>query len=264
MATLLTPLAHNVPIVDANGNPTSYFQRMLQQLLKEKKATDELAEGAVPGETEVIAGVGLSGGGPLSADVTVDLDAVLDDLTDVDTTTAPPTDGQALVYDDGLELWLPGTISGGGSGTFSGALAHKSADQNAINAVASHLSIPWDSEAYDTDNYHDTSSNTDRLTVAEDGKYLVSCNIRAFNVGSGTYLRIYIEHYDNLGVVKASRGLPEVMIEGSHSGFFSGNLISAPVLCVTGDYFVVRLQSESDTSISILNAYSWFAIERKE
>jgi hypothetical protein len=41
----------------------------------------------------------------------------LDDLTDVDTTTTPPTAGQVLAYDDVSGLWLPATIStGDGSG----------------------------------------------------------------------------------------------------------------------------------------------------
>lgn len=41
--------------------------------------------------------------------------ATLDDLTDVDTTSTPPTDGQALVYDDGSSLWVPGTVASGGA-----------------------------------------------------------------------------------------------------------------------------------------------------
>lgn len=40
----------------------------------------------------------------------------LDDLTDVDTTTSAPTDGQALVYDSASGLWAPSTVSSGGSG----------------------------------------------------------------------------------------------------------------------------------------------------
>lgn len=40
----------------------------------------------------------------------------LDGLSDVDTTTTPPSDGQALVFDAASGLWVPGTVSGGGSG----------------------------------------------------------------------------------------------------------------------------------------------------
>ena len=44
----------------------------------------------------------------------------IDDLLDVDTTTAAPTDGQALVWDNANSKWEPGTVSGGGGGTPGG------------------------------------------------------------------------------------------------------------------------------------------------
>lgn len=40
----------------------------------------------------------------------------LDFLSDVDTTTTPPTNGQALVWNAGSSLWVPATVSGGGGG----------------------------------------------------------------------------------------------------------------------------------------------------
>jgi trimeric autotransporter adhesin len=40
--------------------------------------------------------------------------ASIDDLSDVDTSTVAPTDGQALVWDNANSKWEPGTISGGG------------------------------------------------------------------------------------------------------------------------------------------------------
>jgi hypothetical protein len=74
----VAPLAWNAPIVDEHGNPTPYFQRQLAQLLNEKAATDALATAAVPGSRQVIAGNGLSGGGALTADVTLDIDTASD------------------------------------------------------------------------------------------------------------------------------------------------------------------------------------------
>lgn len=41
----------------------------------------------------------------------------IDDLTDVDTTTTPPTNGQVLKYNSGLGLWEPGTDNSGGTGS---------------------------------------------------------------------------------------------------------------------------------------------------
>ena len=38
----------------------------------------------------------------------------VDDLSDVDTSTVAPTDGQALVWDNANSKWEPGTVSGGG------------------------------------------------------------------------------------------------------------------------------------------------------
>lgn len=50
---------------------------------------------------------------------------VLDDLGDVDTTTTPPTDGQALVWDDAGGLWVPGDVASGGGGGSTAVGAHR-------------------------------------------------------------------------------------------------------------------------------------------
>jgi hypothetical protein len=42
--------------------------------------------------------------------------ASIDDLSDVDTTSVAPTDGQALVWDNANSKWEPGTIAGGSGG----------------------------------------------------------------------------------------------------------------------------------------------------
>jgi hypothetical protein len=76
MTTLLTPISIQVPLVDpTTGQPTPYFQRLLQQLLKEKAVTDELAEAAVQDSRLINSGAGLTGGGDLSADRTLDVGA---------------------------------------------------------------------------------------------------------------------------------------------------------------------------------------------
>lgn len=127
--TLLTPLAINVPLVDPEtGNPTPYFQRLLQQLLKEKKVTDDLAEGAVQGDRQIISGDGLTGGGDLSADrtlnvgagtgITVSADAVAADpeyIRDTIAAFAVAGTNMTITHDDGANT-LTFDASGGGSG----------------------------------------------------------------------------------------------------------------------------------------------------
>jgi hypothetical protein len=41
----------------------------------------------------------------------------IDDLSDVDTTTTPPTEGQALLWDDGSSIFIPGDVEAVGGGT---------------------------------------------------------------------------------------------------------------------------------------------------
>jgi hypothetical protein len=57
-STQLSPLHHNVPIVDPEtGNPTPFFQQMIQQLLNEKGVTDDLADGAIQPGTVTTSGL---------------------------------------------------------------------------------------------------------------------------------------------------------------------------------------------------------------
>jgi hypothetical protein len=73
--TKVPPVSVQVPLVDPEtGCPTPYFQRLLAVLMEEKELTDSLAEGAAEAATVLTAGVGLSGGGDLSADRTFDLE----------------------------------------------------------------------------------------------------------------------------------------------------------------------------------------------
>ncbi len=51
----------------------------------------------------------------------------VDALSDVNTTTVAPTDGQVLMWDNGNGYWKPSTVSGGGGGE---------ANQNAFNTIA--------------------------------------------------------------------------------------------------------------------------------
>jgi hypothetical protein len=67
------------------------------------------------------------------------------------------------------------TPAAGGS-TYSGASIYRSADLT-LSASAS-TTFTWDSESFDTDGYHSTSTNTDRFTIptGKSGKFLLVCN----------------------------------------------------------------------------------------
>lgn len=88
MSGELQPLASNFQVVDANGFPTQYFIKWAQQrqiditngitAAQAQQLIDDWAAAR-----QIIAGMGLTGGGYLSSDVTIDADAsVILDLID--------------------------------------------------------------------------------------------------------------------------------------------------------------------------------------
>lgn len=104
MARSPAPWNWQDPVVDAKGKATPEFLAWLSQQL----TVNTLATGAVPQSREINTGLGLTGGGDLTTDRTISLDAVIDDLNDVDTVTNPPVDGQALIWDNVAGDWVPG------------------------------------------------------------------------------------------------------------------------------------------------------------
>lgn len=119
MVGILQPLGRNFAIVNEDGTPTEYFVRWAQE------RQIDISEGVSPAQvTELIndwsskrrvnAGEGLAGGGPLSSDVTLRLDAGIGDLTDVDLTGI--ANGDTLVWDESKQLFVPGAGGGGGGG----------------------------------------------------------------------------------------------------------------------------------------------------
>lgn len=120
MVNQVQPLGKQFAIADDKGNPTDYFIRWAQQ------RQIDIQNGVTPAQVQALidawavdrdvnAGTGLSGGGNLSNDITLSLNASLDQLNDVDLTTTPPVDNDVLTYDAISGLWIPGVGGGGGS-----------------------------------------------------------------------------------------------------------------------------------------------------
>jgi len=76
--------------------------------------------------------------------------------------------GNVLTVAGGVPTWAA-PASGV---TFSGARAWASGTQSIPNATATVLT--WNSESFDTNSYHSTSSNTGRMTVPTTGYYLLT------------------------------------------------------------------------------------------
>lgn len=82
--------------------------------------------------------------------------------------------------------WQNLTGSSGGSTTFSGARVYHDAEQTI--AGSTETAVIFNSERYDTNGYHSTSSNTSRLTVPSTGYYSIGCSIGwVSGAATGTY-----------------------------------------------------------------------------
>lgn len=125
MVGTLQPLGKQFPISNSDGTPTEYFIRWAQQRQIDISDGISAADAQKLVEDSLTAhkiqdGVGIKvtpADGELIHDPTIAIDAVLDDLNDVDTVSTPPTNGQALVYDNTAHLWKPGTVASGGGVT---------------------------------------------------------------------------------------------------------------------------------------------------
>ena len=96
------------------------------------------------------------------------------------------TDGQTLVADSTASTGLKwATVSS--SPTFVGCRLYNTAVQSIPSGTATE--ITYNSEAFDTNGFHSTSTNTARITIPTGyaGKYLVTANVEWQGGGSSSY-----------------------------------------------------------------------------
>jgi hypothetical protein len=139
---------------------------------------------------------------------------------------------------------------------FRGCLVTKSADQTAANFTTG-TALTFNTELYDTDAIHDTSSNTSRLTVPSGVSYVqVSGNIFLSNVTASE--DVYLDIRKN--GVQFVAGLPNIGTRSS-LGFPRASIISSPMAVSPGDYFELFLTTTADTSITVTATGTWFAMQ---
>lgn len=166
----------------------------------------------------------------------------LDDLTDVDTTSTPPSDGDVLTYDTGSSLWVPAAPTGG-SGTFSGVKLRNSANTSIANATTTTLT--FDTEDYDTDGFHEGVTNPDRITIPADGYYRLTYTATwAFNSTGGRHIWI-----TRNGTVTTEAGTSCSAVQTSSAE--TRNNVSVTVHAVAGDYFLARVFQDSGGALNI-------------
>lgn len=185
MAKLLTPLAPNVPIVDKEGNPNPYFQRIMQELT-DARVSASLID-ALGGDPDVDAFVMWDDStGDLtfySVNDLADLLNISELLDTIDDThgailyrdsaswqvLAPGTDGDVLTtHGAGADpTWETPSSSGGGSGYFNGYTGALGGVDSSAYATKGHLYTPSMNVEIDSLFFIIDSNGTYECTIAE-------------------------------------------------------------------------------------------------
>jgi hypothetical protein len=141
-------------------------------------------------------------------------------------------------------------------GTFRGALVLKAADQTTANYTAGAL-VAWDEESYDVGGWHDNVTNNTRLTVPA-GVTRVRLNLSLLITAISGDVFVQVLLYKNGAIVDGGGSL----LADAAGLAYRGGLTSAVLAVTAGDYFEVHLTVETDTSVTVAEAGSHFAIEK--
>jgi hypothetical protein len=141
---------------------------------------------------------------------------------------------------------------------FRGALANNSGDLTGQN-FSTAAAVPFDQDVYDTDDIHDTSSNTSRLTVPAGVTHIrLTASIKVALVDESRW--ILADIYKNGGSGLTWAGGVYQRMEISAAVTTGPSAVSAVLEVTPGDYFELFLQVEIDTSVTI-DTQTWFAME---
>jgi hypothetical protein len=163
---------------------------------------------------------------------------------------------QVLTADSAQTLGVKWADAAAGGGTadvqpknFSGVKAYRTTNQTITTATSEN--IEFTAEEYDTDSYHDNSTNPERLVAPYDGHYLIQSSIR-FEVDTNSKPSLYVYKNGTTDRVAAT----DLEIDDFVSGGYTTLQISVTVQLVAGDYVLVRVLNPAGTDKDVLAAQS--------
>jgi len=148
------------------------------------------------------------------------------------------TTGQVLTVSGGVPTWA---AAAGGS-TFVGASVYNTAAQSI--STATNTLLTFDSEFFDTDGFHSTSSNTSRMTIpsGKGGKYLINAFV-GFQANATGYRRMSIVKNGTAGIYNK---VYPVQATGEETSVF----ISQVLNLVATDYIEIQVYQTSGSTLS--------------
>ena len=205
-----------------------------------------VASGATGDIEGVTAGTGISGGGTsgtvtvtnsMATAITTNGDVIYGTGSGTFSRLGIGSSAQVLTVAGGVPSWA--TPAGGS--TFSGCQIYLTSDTSLANAT--QATINWGSESFDTDSYHSTSTDTDRITIpaGKSGKFLVygQWTIAAGTGFRGTDVRLNGSSYLHIG---------QVVNCSATAGDEPNMLFSFVADLVATDYLTMRIYQNSGAS----------------
>jgi hypothetical protein len=135
------------------------------------------------------------------------------------------------------------TIGGGGGATFVGASVYNNADQSIANNTA--VTLAFNSERFDTDAFHDTSTNNSRFTIptGKGGYYNISASVSYQSDNNGARA-LHIYKNGTTSLVNTQVGVA--------FGATTGLSISKNVYLADADYIEVIVYQSSGSTLNAL------------
>jgi hypothetical protein len=129
---------------------------------------------------------------------------------------------------------------------FSGAGVYN--DANISIPDATYTAITFNSEVFDTDDYHSTASNTSRLTVPVAGYYLITCSLNWASPGTNCTFRTQF----------VVNGTTTIAGDGFKDDVAVNLMRAAVVQLAASDYVEIEVRQNTGSSLN-LNAASGYA-----
>jgi hypothetical protein len=132
---------------------------------------------------------------------------------------------------------------GGGSAAFVGAHVYHNASQSIPNITDTNLA--FNSERFDTDAFHDNSTNNSRLTIPTGlgGYYVINCSVRADSATGLFQLTLKKNGTTSIGIVT----IPFV------SGYTLFGQVNSPVVSLSaGDYIQAQVYQDTGGALNVL------------
>jgi hypothetical protein len=215
--------------------------------------------------TGVTAGTGISGGGTsgtvtitnsMATEITAAGDIIVGTGSGTFDNLPIGTTGQVLTADTTVSPYKVKWASASSSPTFVGCRVTHSGNQTAANAT--NKILDWDTETFDSDGFHSTSSNTSRLTIpsGKAGKYLLFASISFDGNNTGTR---YIEMQKNGSTfTQGAFYYTFAAANGGYNGAVYINIVDAAV----SDYFQLAVWQNSGGNLTMFtqSGASWFCL----